>query len=256
MNKIELPLIRVIPWSVGPADFNMALDEYLLSLEQPVLRFYGWEKPTLSFGKSRKRLEEIDIEFCRDAGIAGVQRRTGGKTVLHQHELTYSFSANTEKFPRSIVETYRHISQPLADAFLKFGLEPDMKEEKRGADNSSICFNEVSSYELTIKGKKIVGSAQYRQRKRFIQHGSILLDIDWELWKSIWMLPADSTLLENRITTFKEELGNIPAIETLADKITQSFAEYFAATVEVFEPNREEMEKIESLREKYQWDLF
>jgi len=254
MSAIQLPTIQVIPYSVHAADYNMAADDYLLSLDAPVLRFYGWERPTLSFGKSNAKLDEIDVNVCRENDIVGVQRQTGGKTVLHHLELTYSFAANTDQFPRSILETYRLISQPLAESFAHFGLKTQMKEEKKMMANTTICFNETSSYELTAAGKKLVGSAQYRRRKRFVQHGAILLDIDWNLWKQIWRLPNDSRVLENRITSFQDQLDTIPGIEALSHQISLAFAKCFQTDLNPYTFQAEELEKIEALREKYRWE--
>ncbi len=231
----------------------MASDEFLLDLPFPVLRFYGWIRPTLSFGKSNTWLHELDIDYCKRMEFDGVKRQTGGKTVMHHYELTYSFAANSEQFPRSILETYRLISQPLAAAFAQLGLKTEMTKEKKSANNSSICFNETSSYEITANKRKLVGSAQYRKRHRFIQHGAILLDIDWVMWKKIWKLSINSKLLENRITSFQDQLDSVPPVEDITQAITTSFASSFDTDLVTYTFSKIDKEKIEQLRPKYQW---
>ncbi|MBU2515824.1 lipoate--protein ligase family protein [bacterium] len=257
MNSLpELSTIRVIPYGCYSADFNMAADEYLLTQSYPVLRLYGWKRPTLSFGRSNCSPVELNSAFCDRMKIDKVRRKSGGKTVLHHQELTYSFACDTECFPSSIMETYRFISQALADCFKTYGLQPEMKPAKKSTPDTSICFKEVSAYEITINKKKAVGSAQYRRRKRFLQHGSILLDIDWHLWKSIWNIPSESNQLESRITSLKSELGYTPAAEEFSLKLMNSFANIFNARADIKDLDSQEREAINSLSKTYQWTGF
>ena len=56
----------------------------------PIIRFYGWNPPTLSIGYFQKVNKEIDLDRVKNQGIGFVRRPTGGRGVLHEHELTYS----------------------------------------------------------------------------------------------------------------------------------------------------------------------
>ena len=85
------------------AYINMAIDEVLLSSRVPVLRFYQWEPCAVSIGRFQD-LNEIDLEFCTENSIDVVRRITGGKAVLHEKELTYSFIIDKKMMPRSIIE--------------------------------------------------------------------------------------------------------------------------------------------------------
>ena len=60
-----------------------------------------------------------------------------------------------------------------------------------------------------------------------LQHGAILLDIDWQLWARLWQLNQD--YLKKRITSFKEILGNIPSVSLLIEKIALEFSKNIAA---------------------------
>ncbi len=254
MPSISIPEINIIPYSIHPADFNMAADEFLLSLPGTFLRFYGWEKPTLSFGRSNTNLDEINDSFRQENGIRTVQRISGGKTILHQHEITYMFCSDSNRFPPSILETYRLISQPLAACFARFGLKPEMKDKPvQKKTKSSICFKEVSAYELTIDGKKVVGSAQFRRRRRFFQHGSILLDIDWDLWKTLWRIPTQSTSLEDRITSIKQQLGYIPEINNFTETLVVEFTKFFRSKATYLRFSESDIAEIDNLSKKYLW---
>ena len=234
----------------------MAADEFLLTCNEPLLRFYGWENPSLSFGRGNFTPVGLDSQIIGDHTIDKVKRLSGGKTVFHQFELTYSFACDSDLFPPSILETYRLISQPLAAAIGKYGLDSWMKKADKRKISSSICFQEVSSYELTVGPKKIVGSAQYRRRRRFFQHGSILLKIDWDYWKSIWRIPHRSNQLEQRITSFYDELGSFPAAGGLATTIQNEYWLFFETSGIVKDFSASEMEIIRGLQKKYVWNGF
>ena len=256
MGGVVIPELYLLPYQIYPADLNMAIDEVLITLPGTFLRFYGWERPTLSFGKSTTNRRGINVESCRNGQLDVVKRKTGGKTVLHQFELTYSFVSDSELFSRSILETYRLVSQPIAHCFAEMGLIAEMKNKEAGQDDTTICFNEVSAYELTIAGKKVVGSAQYRRRDRFLQHGSILLEIDWDLWKAVWDIPDDSTLLEDRVTCLGKHFAkNIPT-ENLANKLQLSFARIFQAKIIETVLDQTALRKAAELRTNYRWDDF
>lgn len=255
-NIPTLPAIRIIPYGEYSGEYNMAVDEFLMGQTAPIIRFYGWKKPTLSFGRSNCRKGTLDIDYCQKNNFDLVKRLTGGKTVLHTQELTYSFISNSDQFTSSILETYRLISQPLANSFELFGLVTDMKETGKNLSKETNCFNEVSSYELTLGGKKLVGSAQYRRRKQLLQHGSILLDIDRKMWNKTWSLPEESTALEKRITCMKEHLNFVPSIEDLCDAIIQQFCCFFQTTAYEKELTIDEERGVQELLENYKWQGF
>ncbi len=256
MEKLRLPDLRIVPYRLYPAEFNMAADEFLLAGDKPQLRFYGWQKPTLSFGRSNFSPVGLNPRIVDDRTVGKVKRLSGGKTVLHQYELTYSFSCDSSLFPSSILETYRLLSQPLAAAFEKYGLSPRMERMERRKSESSICFREVSSYELVVGKKKIVGSAQYRRRKRFLQHGSILLKIDWDLWKTTWCIPCGSDRLERHITSFHDELGLLPEAEEVAETVKREYLSFFSAGGTVEDFSATELATIRGLEKKYIWNGF
>ena len=51
---------------------------------------------------------------------------------------------------------------------------------------SPVCFSASNHWEISVKGKKLAGSAQRRLNGAFLQHGSILLDKDYELTHSLF----------------------------------------------------------------------
>lgn len=164
---------------------NMAQDEAILTASEsgsnaPVLRLYGWSVPTVSIGCLQ------DASTLEGRGLPLVRRITGGRAVLHDRELTYSVIAPNSLgvFSGGILETYSAISLCIINALRDIGVEASL--ERAGSRPGSgpaggakeACFHTPSRYEVLASGKKLVGSAQRRFKRTFLQHGSILFAID------------------------------------------------------------------------------
>lgn len=185
--------------------FNMALDEALLDWHSageipPVVRFYQWNPATLSIGYFQNVEKEIDLEQLKTHNLGFVRRPTGGRGVLHEHELTYSIIVSEEypNMPATVTEAYRVLSEGLLIGFQKLGLDayfsvPDTDEKKSALKNpkSAVCFDAPSWYELVVEGKKVAGSAQTRQKGVILQHGAILLDLDADKLVSLFKYPSE-----------------------------------------------------------------
>jgi lipoate-protein ligase A len=171
----------------------MALDEVLfrdcLEGSSPVLRLYGWDPPGLSLGRFQKEPTGLDLDFCRRAGILPVRRMTGGRAVLHHREVTYSLTSRYEPpFGESgIIQTYSLIARGLASGLAGLGIPVEVAGRRSGKGSGTPdCFRGVSVREITSGGRKLVGSAQVRERFGFLQHGSILISVDRELWADVF----------------------------------------------------------------------
>jgi lipoate-protein ligase A len=162
---------------------NMALDEAIMEAvaagdSPPTLRFYQWAPPCLSLGK-RQPLDGVDPDACRADGVDVVRRATGGWAILHTDELTYSVAvAPTDpRVSGAILDTYRTLSQGLTAGLRLLGAEAMMNPVTAGAaqNTSAACFEVPSAYEITVNGRKLIGSAQTRPAGKVLQHGSLPL---------------------------------------------------------------------------------
>src|SRR5208337_1181930 len=102
--------------------------------------------------------------------------------ILHGEELTYSFSARNEGlFSQGLLDAYRKISTAFSLGLQRLGLSVKMETRRERGSNlerSPLCFQSTSYGELTINGKKVIGSAQKRGGDGFLQQGSIPYTID------------------------------------------------------------------------------
>ena len=174
-----------------PADgaTNMAIDEVLwrsrrAGTSPPTLRFYAWAPPTVSLGYGQALEREVDQDACRALGVDLVRRPTGGSAIYHdgpERDLTYSVAATNDdlRIGTDLLASYRWVANALARGLRALGARVDIVERRREyGPVPAFCFARSGTYELELDGKKIVGSAQRRHGKSFLQHGSILLGID------------------------------------------------------------------------------
>ena len=117
---------RLLNMGKNSAAMNMAIDEAILAAQKvqpnPTLRFYGWSFPAFSFGYFQDIAAEVDVEACRADGIELVKRMTGGGTVVHGWELTYTLILPRGAAEIGVSEVYRCIGQSLVRAFQKLGV--------------------------------------------------------------------------------------------------------------------------------------
>lgn len=162
---------------------NMARDSALQARAartgETVFSIYSWTRPTLSFGRHQPATGLYDIEKIRSAKVDVVRRPTGGRAILHNHEVTYSVTAPV-KDAAPLRETYSRINCILLDGLgrLGVGVEVASPSERAPAPSMRPCFETPGEGELVARGRKLVGSAQWRDERALLQHGSILVDDD------------------------------------------------------------------------------
>jgi lipoate-protein ligase A len=108
------------------------------------------------------------------SGYDLVRRPTGGAAVLHVDEITYSVTAGLGQTPlgRAVLEIHGGVARALAAAFRSVGF--DVQFGGDGVPRDFACFSGAGGHEMTLAGRKLVGSALRRGRRAFLQHGSVL----------------------------------------------------------------------------------
>lgn len=199
--------MKIIPYETRTGKENMQIDSDLLDfaikneLKEPIFRLYGWEPACVSLGRNQKD-DFLDYELLKSKNIDVVRRLTGGRALLHDNEITYSFIC-PESFLQNgshIVSSYKEISQILIDKFKKLGIDLDFGASKPIKTGFDYCMLISTGADLCYKEKKLIGSAQCRSHGYILQHGSILYDYDKNLLEEIFKEKVST----NEITSIKE----------------------------------------------------
>ncbi|KAB0669457.1 lipoate--protein ligase family protein [Oryzomonas sagensis] len=219
---------------------NMAIDEALLCSfdpvrSHPVLRLYGWQPPALSLGRFQKAAEVLDLERCRAGGVPIVRRITGGGTIYHADEVTYALVCSPDQIPpaSSIKDSFRILTGFLIALYRDLGLEVSyaldaVSPDVRLGERTPFCFAGKESFDILVRGKKIGGNAQRRQKGIIFQHGSLPLVNRATLGLS-FMKDRAPGLAEDAVSL--EQCGIPPEYDVVRHKLIEAFQRNF--TVEL-----------------------
>jgi lipoate-protein ligase A len=250
---------RLIYDSPAAGSHNMAVDQAILEAvakgeSLPTLRLYAWEPPCLSLGYGQRA---GDVDFARTAayGWEVVRRPTGGRAILHTDELTYSLCLpeGDELAAGSVVESYQRISTALLAGLREFDAEPQADAQAERAPVGPVCFETPSHYEITVDGRKLVGSAQARRGGGVLQHGSLPLygDLgricDGLVYPNEAAREAGKAAVRARAITLGEALGWPVTVEEAAEAIVDGFAEAFGVQFQFASLTRNEVARAEQL---------
>ena len=199
--------MKFVPYEVKTGAENMQIDSNLLddaisqNLKEPIFRLYGWSPACISLGRNQKD-DFLDYDFLKSENIDVVRRLTGGRALLHDNEITYSFICPFDylRNGENVTESYKEISQILIDNFKKIGIELTLGGEKSIHTKFDYCMLISTGADLCYKGKKLIGSAQCRKEGYILQHGSILYDYNKKLLEKIFHENVDT----NSIISIKE----------------------------------------------------
>jgi lipoate-protein ligase A len=170
---------------------QMAIDRWLLQQHRqgkhpPTLRFYTWSPPAISVGYHQHHYPKHWRELTwQGKSIDLVRRPTGGRAVLHQGDLTYMVVASG--IPGKRTEVYQKICEFLIQGWRSLGIELHYGSAGRGYIHNPNCFGTATNADLVASdGRKLIGSAQLRQKDAILQHGSILLKPDRLLFEQVF----------------------------------------------------------------------
>ena len=249
--------IRLIREHQLTGAMNMASDEalYLNAIEngteELILRLYDWQPACLSIGYFQSMEKKVDIKRCEQLGIDYVRRPTGGRAVLHDMELTYCVVAKTDILGDTVLSSYLNISEALNKGLNVLGVESIIAPAKKAKrEHSAACFDSISSHEVSVKGKKIIGSAQYRNKGYLLQHGSILIKSDAKkLYDCLLPKVEDKGIrLFDRITTsISKELKRDVKLSEVEDAMIKGFEEIYGAEIYEDRYSEKEIEMRENL---------
>lgn len=237
---------------------NMALDEALVerarATGERVLRVYAWRRPTLSFGRHQSARGRYDEGRIREAGLDVVRRPTGGRAVLHHREVTYSVTAPAAPGV-PLRESYARINRLLCDGLRRLGVPAEVAAGGGRAPRptDAPCFETPSPGELVLAGRKLAGSAQWRDDGALLQHGSILVDDDQSLVAGLLRRPASPPPAP---ATLGAALGRTPTLAEVADALFAAARALEDADASPLAPEPSLLARAEALRERYEDDRW
>lgn len=249
------------PWRVfvSPADtgpMNMALDEALLSraarVREGVLRIYRWRTPTLSLGRHQRARNAYDPAKAEALGVSLVRRLTGGRALLHWREVTYSITAPLGE--EALSESYAAINSLLIGSLLHLGVSATIAERsgRLPSPASAPCFELPADGEILFDGRKLVGSAQFRNDLAMLQHGSILVGDDQAMVPQLALRPIGFVA---PAATLTQALGREPTFDEVAGDLVRALSDRTGAAASPLDADELEPD-VRILSERYASDAW
>jgi lipoate-protein ligase A len=162
------------------------LDQHFCRKHPQALRFYTWSPSAISLGYNQhKYSQKWENLTWQGKKIDLVRRPTGGRAVLHQGDLTYAMITSGLKGDR--LQVYQKICEFLIQGWRSLGVELQYGKIGRGYIHNPNCFGTATGADLILSnGSKLIGSAQMRRGDAILQHGSIRLKPDQQLFTQVF----------------------------------------------------------------------
>jgi len=220
---------RLIPLMQASGRVQMAIDQWLLDQHcsgnhPPTLRFYTWSPVALSLGYHQRRYpDEWKQLIWHGDPIELVRRPSGGRAVLHQGDLTYAVI--TSGLSGNRMQAYQTICEFLIAGWRSLNVDLHYGQAGRNYIQNPNCFGTATVADLVMSdGAKLIGSAQLRKGDAILQHGSMRLEPDRELFDRVFGS-------ESLIPTLPSLKGD-GLINALIDALTRSATDCFEVEFE------------------------
>ncbi len=173
--------------------FNLALEETIfesLTPDHPGVFLIWRNEPSIIVGRHQNTAGEVNQEFCERKGICIVRRPTGGGAVYHDlGNINFSFISWVE---RNRIGGFEEFMRPMVQALRDLGIDAEYS----------------SRNDITVKGRKVAGTAQRQTGQKMLHHGCLLVDVDFS-WLS-GALKADPEKFQSKgVDSHRARVANL-----------------------------------------------
>ena len=228
--------IRFLKYHPNDAYMQMAIDEAIQiavskGKSPNTLRFYKFDPVAITYGFSQS-INDFDLNEIKKDNIDIVKRLSGGTSVLHKNDFTYSLILKEEELPKLVVYAYKYLSLGLINGLNKLGVDATFRETGSNK-RKGVCYINDNPYDIVVENKKISGNAQFRKDGVALQHGTIILD---DTTKDLcdYLLLSDEDrnesvkAIEKKVTSVKKVLGYIPKEDLVIESMRFGFEKLFS----------------------------
>ena len=177
--------------------FFLAAEEYLaLSAKEDL--FFTWQSPpTVICGRNQIIENEVNLDYCRDHGIAVVRRKSGGGCV-------YSDEGN-------VMLSYVTPDSGVEEVFARYLAMVSGVLRELGFDAVTTEHNDI-----LISGNKVSGNACFATPRATIVHGTMLYDLDFEAL-TLATTPSAEKLAKHGVQSVRQRVVNLKSLGLQTD---------------------------------------
>lgn len=194
--------------------------------------------PYVCVGFHQEVEREVDLDYCRKAGLPVYRREVGGGAVyLDRNQLFVQWIFHPENLPESLEEKFRLYVDPIVRTYRELGIEASYRPVN----------------DIHVAGRKIGGTGAARIGQAEILVGSFMFDFDKKIMARVLKVSSEKMRdkvfqsLEQYMTTMKEILPEIPGREKVRKIYLEKVAELLGAELKEGEMNQAELQEAERL---------
>jgi lipoate-protein ligase A len=174
-------------------------------------------EPYVCLGYHQDAEQEVDLAYCREAGIPVFRREVGGGGVFldgQQHFYQLVIHKDNPLAPRDKSEFYRKLLAPVVQTYRDMGVDAHYKP-----------VNDI----VTAEGRKISGNGAAEIGDYAILVGNLIFDFDYETMACVLRVPDEKfrdkvfKSLQENLTTLKRELAEVPPIDEALELLVANF---------------------------------
>jgi len=199
--------------------------------------------PYVCVGFHQEVEQEVDLEYCRQAGLPVYRREVGGGAVyLDRNQLFIQWIFHPESLPTPIEEKFKFYVEPMIRTYRAIGVETSFRP-----------INDIH-----VSGKKIGGTGAARIGQAEVLVGSFMFDFDKKTMARVLRVSSEKMRdkvfqsLEQYLTTMKELLREAPERERVKEIYLQQVSELLGADIMDGRMNEAELTEAERLDQLFQ----
>ena len=172
--------------------------ELVKSVAEPTL--FTWiVSPTVIYGRHQSAEVEVNEAYCREHGIAVVQRKSGGGCVYaDEGNLMISFISPSTHSEQVFAQFLAMVAQAL---------------QAKGLPAVTTAHNDI-----LVDGRKVSGCACFTAPTGTIVHGTLLYDVNLEAMLAA-ITPTTAKLAKHGVASVRQRVANLRELTTAFDDI-------------------------------------
>ncbi|OPX61393.1 MAG: Lipoate-protein ligase A subunit 1 [Methanomassiliicoccales archaeon PtaB.Bin134] len=210
---------RLVDSDLVSPERSAAIDEAILLARDrgsvpDTLHLYRRDRPMVSLGYFERTSTCLDKEAMERLGVRAVRRASGGSAIYTDPgQLIYSVIMDRRYVPEDPLTTFRMLCQGLVLGLEELGVRAEYKPVN----------------DILVDGRKISGSAQMRRGSVVLQHGTLLVSVDYD---RMFAVLRSSKRVRESLVSLSELIAPVPSMDTVKKAVVRGFSRALGCFIE------------------------